>query len=131
MAKLNNTQIAQLKTLMNQREQRLRDEIRSELRGFGEQRGQELAGQVGDVGDESVASLHADLNIAIADRQIQEVARIEAAKSRIEDKSYGTCVECGADIGFPRLKAYPTAMRCVICQEQHEKTYAHDGKPSL
>ena len=53
------------------------------------------------------------------------------ALARVEDGTYGTCTDCGGDIGFERLLAYPTAKRCVSCQRQHEKTYVHEGNPTL
>jgi RNA polymerase-binding transcription factor DksA len=32
-------------------------------------------------------------------------------------------VECGQDIGYARLRAYPTALRCILCQTRHQKTF--------
>jgi RNA polymerase-binding transcription factor DksA len=29
------------------------------------------------------------------------------------------------------LLAYPTVRRCVRCQRQRERTYAHEGTPTL
>jgi RNA polymerase-binding transcription factor DksA len=40
-------------------------------------------------------------------------------------------MDCGTDIGFARLKAFPAALRCIQCQERHEKTYGGEPKPSL
>ncbi|HLA75573.1 MAG TPA: TraR/DksA C4-type zinc finger protein [Gammaproteobacteria bacterium] len=47
------------------------------------------------------------------------------------DGSYGTCIDCGGDIGHDRLLAYPTAKRCYECQKQREKSYVREGTPSL
>lgn len=43
----------------------------------------------------------------------------------------GACTDCGGDIGFERLLAHPSAKRRYTCQQQHEKTYAHEGNPTL
>jgi hypothetical protein len=40
---------------------------------------------------------------------------------------HGLC----ADIGFDRLMAYPTAKRCLVCQQQHDRAYAEEAHPSL
>lgn len=45
----------------------------------------------------------------------QEIHEIREALLRIERGEYGTCVSCGADINPERLKALPTATRCIKC----------------
>jgi RNA polymerase-binding transcription factor DksA len=63
--------------------------------------------------------------------QSQELRDIDAARARLKNHSYGICMSCGDDIGFERLRAYPTAKRCLPCQQQRERTYAHGGTPTL
>lgn len=109
----------------------LREEIRLEMLGSGEQTYIELAGKVHDLEEESVADLLVDLQLLSIDRHIQEIRDIDAALLRISDRSYGTCSDCGADIDEQRLLAYPTAKRCHTCQVLYEKTYAHAGQASL
>ena len=46
---------------------------------------------------------------------IQEIQRIEHALKRISEGTYGKCAHCGADIDPKRLKALPTATRCISC----------------
>jgi RNA polymerase-binding transcription factor DksA len=72
-----------------------------------------------------------DLSLAEATRDVNELRAVEAGLRRIAEGDYGFCLDCGNDIGYERLKAYPTAMRCVTCQSQHEKVYATQGTPSL
>lgn len=131
MASLTQEQKTRIAQALDARYQKLIEEIRDELERSGDQSYIELAGRVADVGDASVADALADMNAAIVDRQIHETRDIEAARKRIADKDFGECTDCGADIGFERLMAYPTATRCVVCQQQHEKTYAGEGRPSL
>ena len=54
-----------------------------------------------------------------------------AALARIENGDYGECVDCGSEIAHARLKAYPTATRCLACQEKHERTYAPAHQSNL
>ncbi|MGE5027471.1 MAG: TraR/DksA family transcriptional regulator [Betaproteobacteria bacterium] len=131
MATLTADETAQLRQVLEQRHQRLLEEIRDELARSGEQHYIDLAGRVTDPGDESVADMLADMDAAIVDRQVNEVREIEATFKRLASGDYGACVDCGADIPFARLLVYPTAKRCVECQAVHEKTFAHEGNPSL
>ncbi|BAN34818.1 TraR/DksA family transcriptional regulator [Sulfuricella denitrificans skB26] len=124
-------EVAQFKQSLEKRRQLLLEEIRDELARSGEQHYVDLAGRVPDLGDASVADMLADLGAAMADRQVIEVRAIEAALNRLAAGDYGVCVDCGADIPFDRLQAYPTAERCISCQSIHELAYAHEGHPTL
>ena len=131
MAAFTADQAAQLKQSLEKRRQLLLEEIRDELTRSGEQHYVDLAGRVPDLGDESVADMLSDLDAAIVDRQIIEVRTIETTLKRLSSGDYGACADCGADIPLERLRAYPTAARCISCQSVHELTYAHEGRPTL
>ncbi|KRA82732.1 TraR/DksA family transcriptional regulator [Altererythrobacter sp. Root672] len=45
----------------------------------------------------------------------RQIASTERALERIEDGSYGVCVQCGADIAEGRLEARPEAALCIEC----------------
>lgn len=121
-------------------EQRLRarrEELRASIHDTLVQTGRhdftELAGRVRDVGEESVAELLASTHLALLDRDVNELRDVEAALARIRDGTYGRCEECGGPISRERLEAYPTATRCVECQQLHEIARAggRDQTPSL
>lgn len=42
------------------------------------------------------------------------------ALARIDDGSYGRCVDCGQPLPEERLEARPEAARCVSCQSRSE-----------
>lgn len=44
-----------------------------------------------------------------------EAEKVLRALAKIEDGTYGTCDNCGKDIGFERLEARPKAVMCVAC----------------
>jgi phage/conjugal plasmid C-4 type zinc finger TraR family protein len=50
----------------------------------------------------------------------EESRRIAEALHALEVGTYGTCVECGAEIPAERLKAVPEAVRCLECQRAFE-----------
>ena len=47
--------------------------------------------------------------------QIREIQQIGEALKRISEGTYGVCSQCGGDIDAKRLKALPTATRCISC----------------
>jgi DnaK suppressor protein len=44
-----------------------------------------------------------------------------AALARLEEDTYGRCVDCGGDIPEGRLDARPDAARCVGCQAKRAR----------
>jgi RNA polymerase-binding protein DksA len=132
MAALSKSQRDQLVKKLNEAYRTLVAEIREELDNTGNQHRIDLLNrEPGDSGDESLAVALADLNITRFDRHVQALGDIEAALQRVKDGEYGVCTDCGDDIGFARLEAYPTAKRCIVCQEQREKHYAHEAHPKM
>jgi DnaK suppressor protein len=53
-----------------------------------------------------------------AKRQRTEVAE---ALGRVDEGTYGTCIDCGKPIPEGRLEARPEAARCVACQAKHDR----------
>lgn len=45
----------------------------------------------------------------------QEIARIKAALQRMEEGTYGICLECGEPIAHERLRLVPFAPLCARC----------------
>jgi DnaK suppressor protein len=122
-ATLSDAQINELKLALENRYRDLREEIRQELLASDNEQYIDLAGQVHDMEEESVADLLVDLNLAIIDRHIRELQAIDAALLRIGNNEYGICSDCESEIGYPRLKANPAALRCHACQERYEHTH--------
>lgn len=132
MPALTPSKLEQLNRQLNASREALLRELREELEHSGDQQRIALLNdEPGDFGDESMANGLADFNVARFHKQIQGLRDIDAALRRLREDEYGVCIECGNDIGFSRLQAYPTAKRCIICQEQHEKTYAQEGNAKL
>jgi DnaK suppressor protein len=69
------------------------------------------------------AALESDRNflLRIRDRERKLVVKIQEALKRIDDGTFGTCQECGADISESRLKARPVATLCVECKRMQER----------
>jgi DnaK suppressor protein len=128
---LTSKQFEELRKRVEKRRTELLAELREDAARARDEPYSEHAGIAPDTGDESVATLIADLEQADMTRDLEELRAMDAAWQRIKDGSYGVCVDCGGDIGYERLAAFPAATRCVTCQSRHEKTYGGTPKPSL
>ncbi|HEY0759907.1 MAG TPA: TraR/DksA family transcriptional regulator [Acidisarcina sp.] len=53
--------------------------------------------------------------------------RVRAALARVEEGSYGECVNCEKTIGLARLEALPWTPHCIECQEKIEKGELQDA----
>ncbi len=131
MTLLTQAQNAGLAKRLDTLDLRLRGDIRTTLLQSGDQTYIDLAGLVHDLGDEAAANQLIEIDDALIERHLQELRAIEAARRRLAHGSINSCAECGDDIGYKRLLVYPVALRCVVCQAQHEKTHAHEGAPRI
>ena len=131
MANLTKDQLKRLKTQLGERQRVLAEEITTKRHDAAAASTEDVIGGVGDPGDESVARMQQDLSIEEVGRDAEELNNIEGALARMQGGTYGDCDECGNEIGYPRLEAQPTAIRCIACQSQWEKTHAHRSTPTL
>ena len=118
---LNEIQITQLMTALDERDRLLRSHVRNAI---NEKHGRDLP-ELESTGDESarsIADLLDDIDTGMMIRDVDELMAIESARAAIRKGSYGTCVMCHGPVGFRRLIALPTATRCLRCQERHERS---------
>ena len=128
---LTREQSIELGAVIDQRRRALLDEIREDMTRVRREQFGELAGPTPDPGDASVAGLIADLEQADLGRELDELRAVDAAHQRYVEGKYGLCVECGTDIEYDRLRANPSAIRCIHCQRRHEKEHGTRGAPTL
>ena len=63
----------------------------------------------------------------LREREQGLLSKIEAALEKIERGEYGSCVNCGEEIGLRRLKARPVAELCIDCKAEEEKLERRTG----
>jgi DnaK suppressor protein len=71
-------------------------------------------------GDNASDLVDQDRENALLEAAESQRAQIRAALKRIDDGTYGICVDCGTTIGDARLSVRPEAARCVECQAKAE-----------
>ena len=80
--------------------------------------------------DEIQYASERDLAIGNVDRETILLRGVKAALRRVDDGSFGTCIECELAISPKRLAAVPWASRCIQCQEAADRE-GLDGTESL
>ena len=123
MADFTEDQLTQLKAAMQQRYLELQEEIRSELAHTGNGLDISLADNIDNIPD--------DIDTALIDKQIIEMRELEISLKQFRELEFGDCIDCDNEIGFERLMAYPSAQRCIQCQNKYEKAFPHEPNPSL
>ena len=131
MKPLTAEQMEALRQRITERRQVLRAEVAEQLANSDDPRVVGLRDQLAATEDWVLADILGDLDIAMVTRDTAELHEVDAALAGMEDGSYGTCRDCGAPVGWPRLNANPTALRCIACQEAFEHAHARPGQPSL
>lgn len=80
-----------------------------------------VRGGAAEAGDAGANLTEADRNEAAVQTAVQQRAEVAAALARIDEGSYGRCVDCGHEIPEPRLEARPATARCVPCQSKRDR----------
>jgi DnaK suppressor protein len=74
-----------------------------------------------DIADKAVSSYTREFLYSLTDGERSTLLQIDDAIARIDDGSYGFCINCGLTMAEKRLTAVPWAPYCVDCQELSEK----------
>jgi DnaK suppressor protein len=74
-----------------------------------------------DPNDRATQESEFSLELRTRDRERKLIRKIDEALKRIEDGSYGFCLETGEPIGVKRLEARPVATLSVEAQERRER----------
>lgn len=120
---MNKRELLDYKALLLTYKQKLLDEIRHITKGASTSHKDASGGistytfHMADVASDHYER-EVSLNIATAEQKL--LYGIDEALKRIEDKSFGKCLDCEAPIAARRLKAIPYASLCIACQRARE-----------
>jgi RNA polymerase-binding protein DksA len=105
---------------------RRRAVLEQEIRAGVEKRTAERDGNVPDSGELATERVARDVAMADIDRDAEELRAIDSALARLDQGTYGRCVECGAAIAEARLTHVPEAARCITCEQARDQ---RTGRP--
>ena len=74
-----------------------------------------------DIVDRAVTTYSRELNFSQSENETQLLQMVNAALERMQDGTYGQCLNCGREIGIKRLEAVPWTHLCIDCQTQAEE----------
>ena len=134
---LTDEQIAELGQKLEARAAELEEEVRTLNEEAGDATAQAALSTTGaptdpaDAADRGEQATRTAVRHAEKERDQQEMRQIADARERMRAGEYGQCIDCGADIAFERLRALPSAPRCMPCQEQYERAHPVTVRASL
>lgn len=132
MSHLKHEDLTNIRNALQTRREALLKQVAATLDESGQTQYAEVLGRAsGDSSDEALAVTLGDISAARLDHEIRQLKELDAAMQRMESKDFGFCQDCGAPIPVARLIANPAAVRCIACQELHEKTYAGQEHGSI
>lgn len=60
--------------------------------------------------------------VVLENQMKRELKEIESALNKIKKGTYGICERCGTQIDLARLKVKPSAIYCLKCEKELEKS---------
>jgi DnaK suppressor protein len=123
--KLTKKKLAQYEKLLKQRKKELLKQALNQDEDIHELRGDHSADPLDMAGYASSLELMSTLG----NNERVELAELDHALTKIEDRTYGICEDSGEPISEVRLEAIPTARYTIECQEQRERNTAFTDRP--
>ena len=74
-----------------------------------------------DMAEDGTGAFNRQFAMDLAFSESDLLFEINEALKRIDNRTYGICVDCGKLIEKSRLKALPFAKRCISCKSKFEK----------
>lgn len=62
------------------------------------------------------------------DREKKYLTKVNQALERLDEGTYGTCMQCAEPIPEERLRARPAAVLCIDCKEERERNENQEKK---
>jgi len=74
-----------------------------------------------DPGDISTWALERDVNYELLTMHTKALKDIDEALERLDEGTYGICIDCGREISEKRLEAVSFTLYCMECQQEKER----------
>jgi DnaK suppressor protein len=118
------TREAALRRMLFLKRDEILKETQQEIAKYIKGENRQLVETALDDGDWSVIDLSEDVNLRKLSAHKDTLRKIEESIRKLNEKTYGTCEDCGEKINPERLKVLPFAIRCRDCQEEKEELEA-------
>ena len=115
-AYMNNVQLDHFRNILNGWKQDLMEEVDRTVSHMKDE-----AANFPDPNDRATQEEEFSLELRTRDRERKLIRKIDEALKRVEDGSYGYCLETGEEIGVKRLEARPVATLTIEAQERRER----------
>lgn len=76
-----------------------------------------------DEADLANSTINQQITFSIREKEMAKLKRVEAALGRVEDGSFGICLESGEEIEPKRLETQPWTEFCIEVAEEHEREF--------
>ena len=100
------------RSLLEQKRADLMERVREALAGAGEQ-----GEGAPDLGDRALSTTSQEMLLQLSSGERRTLKLLDEALRRVDQGTFGRCVNCGAPIQLERLKAVPWARHCFECEE--------------
>ena len=99
------------------------DYLHKENRGSLEDETGELVSGSADqhLADTATETVDREIDYTLEEHDERMLTAIDAALGRLDAGTFGTCVNCGAQIAPARLEAMPWATLCIDCKRREER----------
>ena len=104
--------------MLEERREELRIRVHGKMRDVRGQNRHE--NDVPGHGEMLEVDVREDIDLALIQMTSETLGKIDVALARLEQGTYGNCIECASDIAHERLHALPFAIRCRDCEETRE-----------
>ncbi|HEX2292174.1 MAG TPA: TraR/DksA C4-type zinc finger protein [Gaiellaceae bacterium] len=95
---------------------------RENSRSLEEETGELVSGSADQhLADTATETVEREIGSTLEEHDERLLDAIDDALGRIEDGTYGKCVNCGAPIPEERLEAMPWATLCIECKRKEER----------
>ncbi len=110
------------KLLLKTKEQILGDikNLSNDNSGSSNDRGGDVSGHALHMADVATDMYDREFAMGLAANDRELLMCVDQAMARIENGTYGICLECKKPIAATRLKALPQTQTCLKCQEKLE-----------
>jgi len=115
----------ELRKILEDRRAEIAADLQARVRNVRDRAATSDAADVADAAESAELDMQDEMRFALMQMKAETLERVDEALRRLNEGTFGVCVDCGDDIAERRLRALPFALRCTSCEQARES-----AKPS-